>query len=266
MQCYYPKTDSDNSTITSIASPITTKNDNGNGVITTITQNECVSGEGTNITESNTDKNTIHSKLCNNGNNPAIAIDIDGNNPGNSGNSLSTNNDFIINSGNSNSNVIDIIKQAGKEWEQARGQSFSSLNITYFCMWYCKHADKNAKPSEVRAIAELIFKITPVNGDSGGYQQIQSEQQSGQGKQKEDQRIQETNDDLSAKLRKYHQFFKQDVRAGKKLTSLTQEKLNKGNKKAAFFEYFLHYCPEYMHEERRVDIAIGMLQSKGELQ
>jgi hypothetical protein len=105
------KTDNDNSTITFITKPITSINDNCSGIITTITQNESVSREGTSITEGNNGQNAIHSKLCNNGNNPAVAIDINGNNPGNSGNSLSTNNDFIINSGNSS--VIDNIKKAG---------------------------------------------------------------------------------------------------------------------------------------------------------
>lgn len=133
-------------------------------------------------------------------------------------------------------------------------------------MLYCEHTDKNTKPSEVRAIGEVIFKITPGQDNSGGYLQSQTDQQSGQSKQKEGARIQGINDDLSVKLAKYHQFFKQDVRTGKKLNNLAQEKLNKGNRKAAFFEYFLHYCPEYMHEEKRVDVAIGMLQSEGELQ
>lgn len=94
---------------------------------------------------------------------------------------------------------------------------------------------------------------------------MHSEQQPCLSKQNEDQRIQEINDDLSSKLKKYHQYFKEDVRTSKKLNSLAQEKLNKGNKKAAFFAYFLHYCPEYMHEEKRVNVAISTLQSKGEL-
>lgn len=153
------KTNSESSIITTITSSITSKTDNVSGVITTITQNESVSGEGTGITAGNNGENAILSNMCNNGNNPATAIDIDGNNPGNSGNSLSTNHDFIINSGNSA--VIDNIKETGKDWERVGGQSISTSNITDFCMWYCEHADRNAKPSEVRTIAEVIFKIIP---------------------------------------------------------------------------------------------------------
>ena len=61
------------------------------------------------------------------------------------------------------------------------------------------------------------------------------------------------NDDLSVKIRKYHQFFKQDVRTGKGLISLTKKELERGNVKTAFREYFVHYCPEYMHERGKVD-------------
>jgi hypothetical protein len=133
-------------------------------------------------------------------------------------------------------------------------------------MWYCEHTDKNAKPSEVRAMAEMIFNIAPGKGNSGSYLQSQSEQQLGQGKQKEEPRIQETYDDMSVKLRKYHQFFKQDVKADKGLISLAKKELERGSMKAAFREYFVHYCPEYMQERGKVDFAISMLQNKGELQ
>ncbi len=77
---------------------------------------------------------------------------------------------------------------------------------------------------------------------------------------------QEINDLLTAKLKHYHHFFKQDVRTGKKLNRLAQDELDKGNKKAAFLEYFTHYCPEYMNDVGKVDSAISLLQSKGELQ
>ncbi len=78
--------------------------------------------------------------------------------------------------------------------------------------------------------------------------------------------IQKINDDLPIKLRKYHQFFKQDVRAGKGLISLAKKELDGGSMKTAFREYFVHYCPEYMQERGKVDFAISILQNKGELQ
>ncbi len=39
---------------------------------------------------------------------------------------------------------------------------------------YTRLTDKNAKPSEVRAIAEVIFKITPGQGDHRLYQRIKA--------------------------------------------------------------------------------------------
>lgn len=56
---------------------------------------------------------------------------------------------------------LDKVEQAGREWERIKGTSINSLNLTDFCLWYCENKDKNRQPSEIRAIAEKVFKITP---------------------------------------------------------------------------------------------------------
>lgn len=54
--------------------------------------------------------------------------------------------------------VVDL---AGREWEQMKGVSINSINITEFLMWYCEHKDQSKQPSDIKDHARKIFKLTP---------------------------------------------------------------------------------------------------------
>lgn len=55
---------------------------------------------------------------------------------------------------------ISGIENAGKEWQESHGQ-ISRSNLYGFLEWYCREKDKSRQPSEVKEIAERIFKLTP---------------------------------------------------------------------------------------------------------
>jgi hypothetical protein len=55
------------------------------------------------------------------------------------------------------------ILRAGHEWQEMKVSSLNSTNMTEFCLWYCEHKDKRKQPSDIRAIAEKVFKITPAH-------------------------------------------------------------------------------------------------------
>lgn len=63
--------------------------------------------------------------------------------------------------GNSVTDLTLLIEQAGREWQQIKGTQINSTNITEFCLWYCEYRDSCRLPSEIRALADKVFNITP---------------------------------------------------------------------------------------------------------
>lgn len=60
-----------------------------------------------------------------------------------------------------NFSVTESVEKAGKEWEQLKGRTIDISNIIEFCGWYYEQKDKSADPSEIKAVVEHIFKVTP---------------------------------------------------------------------------------------------------------
>ncbi len=58
-------------------------------------------------------------------------------------------------------NDFSAVEKAGREWEQINGQNLNSSNIVAFSIWYCQYHNHGSQPSEIRCIAEKLFKLTP---------------------------------------------------------------------------------------------------------